>query len=262
MAGKFFESEESVWNFWRGTRFIEASDLPVSPHAMEKSEMSRTSCLLLAVAFGLFVPTGVCRAQVGFGSRQGFINSGGNLNVSPIVTNNRRYVRMGVSASFSQLVEVQTFTAVQFAPGYVPMVPLALGYSPGAYPGFNQGLNMGPRRNFSIGPRNPNPGPTAIGFASRSWRFDKDKDQRLNRDELANLVSAAVTELKQTPAVYRKLKEGARGNKAVGTPVTERDVTDAFLKKCLTFDKNQDGALNAHETDLMATALMRFLTSR
>lgn len=225
--------------------------------------MSRTSFLLLAVAFGLFAPHAQCRAQVGFGSQTGFINTGGRINVSPIVTNQRRYVRMGMSAGVSELVGFHTFTAVRNYPGYVPINPIGFGVGPGLNPGlYPPGLNPGlyvPRRgtNFSTGPKTPRP--TAIRFAAQARKFDQNRDSRLNRDELEKLVSAAVVELKQTPAVYRKLKQGAQSNLQAGTPITEKAVTDAFLRKCLTFDRDQDGALSSHETEVMAVALMRFL---
>ncbi len=101
--------------------------------------------------------------------------------------------------------------------------------------------------------------PIASQFVSGAWRFDTDKNERLNQDELEKLAVAVVAELKRTPAVYGKLQRGAQGTNKTGKPVSDKKVTEAFLKHCLTFDRDKDGALNPHETDVLAAALVRFL---
>jgi hypothetical protein len=222
--------------------------------------MSRTSCIVLAVAFGLFPLAGECRAQVGFGAQQGLVNSGGRFGVSPVVTNNRRYARLGLSVGFSQLVDVQTFSPVRGFPGLLPTNTIGPGGVSGI--GFTPGLNPGayrlPARYNSYNPP-PIRKPTSSRFVAAAWQLDKDKDAKLNRDELANLAASVVAELKRNPVAYAKLKRGASSPNKPAKSVTEKQVTEAFLKQCLTFDRDKDNALNPHETDVLASALIRFL---
>ena len=104
------------------------------------------------------------------------------------------------------------------------------------------------------------PKPTTGRFVDAAWKFDKDKDARLEQDELERLTLAVVAELKKTnAAAYEKLKRGTQSTKKAGKPVTEKEISEAFLKQCLTYDRDKDSALNPHETDVMAAALVRFL---
>lgn len=212
--------------------------------------MSRISFLLSVVAVGLLAPVGECRAQVN-GARQTWINSGGSFSVAPVVTNGGRYARMGMSVGVSELVDVYTFSPVRGYSGLTPVNPIGFGFG-------GAGLNQGPRR---LGTNNSPPirKPKSSVFVAAAWRFDKDKDARLNKDELEKLASAVVAELKRTPAAYEKLKRGARGANKVAKQITEKDVAEAFLKQCLTYDRDKDGKLKPSETDVMAAALMRFL---
>ena len=139
-----------------------------------------------------------------------------------------------------------------------PIGPIRPGYGRSVFnPGINQGLERARANNVKRIQRMPKP--TASRFVDAAWKFDSDKNARLDRNELGKLALAAVTELKRTPAAYEKLKRGAQGNKRAGQPVTQKAVTEAFLKQCLTFDRDKDGTLNPSETDVMAVALMRFL---
>lgn len=221
--------------------------------------MSRTSFLVLALGFGLFAPTGECRAQVGFGAVQTWVNSGGSFTVTPVVTNGRRYVRMGMSVGLSQLIEVQTFSPVRDYPGLTPTNPIGPGFGGAGFnPGFNQGLGGTRGDNISTGRKIPKP--TAGRFVDAAWKFDKDKNARLNRAELQQLAAAVIADLKQTNwATYQKLKRGAKDTNRAAKLITEKDVTNAFVKQCLKYDRDKDNALNPGETDVMAAALVKFL---
>lgn len=219
--------------------------------------MSRTSFLVLAVAFCLFSQTSECSAQVGFGAQQGLVNSGITLNTSPVVTNSRRYVRTGINVGFTQLVDVQTFSPVQGFSGLTPTNPIGFGFG-GVNPGFNQGFS-GPR-GYNFSTSRPIPKPIAGRVVDAAWQFDKDKNARLNRAELEKLALAVAADLKRTHrAAYQKLKRGAQGTRKPGTLITEKDVSDAFVKQCLKYDRDKDNSLNPRETDVMAMALVRFL---
>lgn len=220
--------------------------------------MSRTSFLMLAVGFGLLASASDCRAQVGFGTRRGFVNSGGQMNVSPVLTNQNRYARLNMSVGVSQLVEMQTFTPVQGFPALLPVNPIGFGYGvAGVNPAMLQYSRWSRERQRFNGRAIPKP--TSARFVEAAWKFDSDKDARLSKQELGRLALASVAELKGIPAAYEKLKAGARGNKKAGTPVTDKQVTEVFLKQCLSYDRDKDGKLNADETMVMAGALVRFL---
>lgn len=221
--------------------------------------MSRTSFLVFAITFGLSATGAECRAQVGFGALPGLANSGIGMNVSPIVTNARRYARIGVSASFSQVVGFETFSPVRGYPGLVPINPIA-GPGFGGF-GFNPALNQGSGRwgsRFSNGPKLPKS--TAVRFATAAWKFDNDRDAKLSREELEKVAQAVVAELKKNhETAYKKMKRGARGAMTGGNPVTQKDIAEVFVKQCLKYDRDRDAALNSRETDVMAAALVRFL---
>ena len=220
--------------------------------------MSRTSFLVL-VGFAALAPLGECQAQVGFGSRRGFVNTGANVNVAPVLTNQNRYARMSMSVGFSQLVEMQTFTPVQGFPGLMPVNPIGFGLGFGGInPGTMQGFGRWPQGNKQFDGR-AIPKPTSGQFVDAAWKFDKDKDARLDQKELEHLVVASVAVLKRDPLIYKKLEHGARAGRKAETAVSQNQVNEAFLKQCLAFDRDKDGKLNPNETDTMAVALARFL---
>ena len=189
--------------------------------------MSRTSFLVFAVAFGSFALTDECRAQVGFGAQQAWLSTGGRFNVRPIVTNNRRYTRLGMSVGVSELVDVHTFSPVTGYPGLAPINPIGLGVGGlGFRPGLDRGLGGGFGNNFSAPP--PIRKSVTGRFVDAAWKFDKDKNARLNRDELEQLTIAIIAELKKTPDGYKKLKRGARGNNKPGALITEKSNQRSF----------------------------------
>lgn len=222
--------------------------------------MSRTSFVMLAVAFGLVASAEECRAQVGFGARQTWVNSGGSFQVAPIVTNGGRYARMGMSVGFSQVVDVHTFSPVRGYSGLMPVNPIGFAPIPGL-PGsvLNPGIRRWPQGNrFSTATAPPKPTVTRFVVASR--KFDQDKDGLLNRAELEKVAIAVVAELKRTPGVdFDKLARAGQTEKKPEEPITDKEVTDAFVKQSLKYDRDQDGALNKAETRLMAAALLRSL---
>lgn len=219
--------------------------------------MSRRIPLIIVVGFVLLGPITECPAQVGFGSRRGFVNTGANMNVAPVLTNQNRYARLNMSVGFSQLVEMQTFTPVQGFPGLMPVNPIGFGFG-GINPGTMQGFGRWPQGNKQFDGR-AIPKPTSGQFVDAAWKFDKDKDARLDPKELEHLVVASVAVLKRDPLIYKKLEHGARAGRKPGTAVSQNQVNQAFLKQCLAYDRDKDGKLNPKETDTMAVALARFL---
>lgn len=223
--------------------------------------MSRTSYLLVGTLCAVLGLTADCQGQVGYGTRTTFVSTGGTLNVNPVVTNGGTYVRMGITAGFSQLVDVQTFSPVRNFPGLVPMAPIGFGFGGG---GFNQGFGGGGFNGQQMGnnfaaniPAKPKPTPEL--FAQAAGKFDKDKNGRLNAEELEQVATAVIAELKRTPGVdFKKLTRGA-GQKD-DKPPTDEEIRAAFVKQCLKYDRDEDAALDAAETKRMASALIRSLS--
>lgn len=217
--------------------------------------MSRTSLLLLVAVFGLFSSPRQCQAQVGFGAVQQWINSGARMNVTPVVTNNRRYARLGMSVGVSQLVDVQTFSPVQGFPRLAPVNTIGFGFVGGD---LNTGVGQLYRgRNSSETPAIRKPKSTR--FIQAAWKFDTDKDAKLKGDELSKLSAAVIAELKRDPAVYRKLRQVTEGRNKTAKLITEAEVAEVFLEQCLKYDRDKDNALSPSETDVLALALIRFL---
>lgn len=225
--------------------------------------MSRLSIPLLAFLCSLFTASASLQAQVGFGVRQQNVTSGGFLNVAPVVTRGGTHVRMGISVGFSQIVDVQTFSPVQNFPGLVPVAPIGFG----VVGGFNQGFNGNAAFNNGFngqGAQNTvaKPKPTVQQFVNAAARFDTDKDSRLNREELSEMATAVVAELKRTAAVpFDRLTAGSKlSGEKKATPPTAEEINETFVKQCLKYDRDKDEALNAAETRRMAAALIKSLS--
>ena len=75
------------------------------------------ACFLSAAVAAMVGYSADVRAQVGYGAVQSNLTTGASVQVAPVVTNGGTYVRMGIGASFSQLIDVQTFSPVQGFPG-------------------------------------------------------------------------------------------------------------------------------------------------
>ncbi len=116
----------------------------------------------------------------------------------------------------------------------------------------------GNQMNFNRPPR-----PTAEQFARAAGRFDRDRDGLLNREELTQVAAAVIKELQQRPGrADRSVSARSGGQRSAGSgnsaPSAEQ-MTETFIARSLSFDVDNDGALNAVETRSMAAALIRSL---
>jgi len=105
------------------------------------------------------------------------------------------------------------------------------------------------------------PRPTPEQFVRAARRFDRDRDGLLNREELTQVAAAVIAELQQRPGRDGRsasVRSGGRRSAGPGnsTPSAEQ-MTETFIARSLSFDADDDGALNASETRLMAAALIR-----
>lgn len=224
---------------------------------------------MLSVVLGvaLSVPESAS-AQVGFGvARQNGVVTGGFFSALPVVTNGGTYVRMGITTGVNQLVDVHTFSPVRNFPGLVPIAPIGFGG------GFNQGFGGGMNRGMA-GQGNPgnnvannapvNSRPNPIQFVAAAGRFDADRNQRLDKEELEQVAKAVVAELKRTPGFdFRRMVVASpqlTHQKGAQPVPTAEQVTEAFVTRCLKFDRDDDESLNPEETRRMAAALIRSLS--
>lgn len=211
--------------------------------------MLRTSLMILGVVVGHSIPA---VAQVGFRVQQTPVTSGASLSVSPVVTNGGTYVRMGISASFSQLVDVQTFSPVQNFPGLVPIAPI--GFGGGINQGFNGGFGGGGVGVSGVIAAKP----TVERFLVAAKKFDKDEDRRLDRKELSEVATAVIAELRRSsPGFMQKL--GGKARSAGNKPPTASEFQKAFVTQCLKYDRDDDKFLDESETRRLATDLVRSL---
>lgn len=192
--------------------------------------MYRVSLLVVTFASSLMVTANSATAQISFGvTRQNGVVTGGGFSVNGVVLPGATGVRLGINAGTSQLIGVQQFSFQSSA---------------GNRPIGRQGSSQ-PRR------------PTAGQFIKAARRFDVDKDDRFSKKELRNIGSAVIAELNK--------RKGAPGQQAsiqhgVSTAMpTAEEMVGSFVKRCLTFDKDDDEALNAAETKRMAAAFIRSL---
>ena len=197
-------------------------------------------CLGVVTAAGILTllldPAG---AQISFGvTQQNGVVMGGGLQIGGFVTGGRTGVMLGVSTGTSQLIGVQNFT-------------------------FQNGSGGGPAGIANINrPQNRRPG--ADQFVKAAGRFDRDGNRRLDRKELTEVATAVVNELRQ----LRKTNNGASSaafantDQSKGPPPipSAEEMVEAFVARCMTFDVDEDDALNAAETKRMATALIRSLS--
>lgn len=193
--------------------------------------MFRVSILVLATATSFaFVDEAV--GQISFGvTRQNGVVTGGGFQVSGAVLPGAMGVRLGINAGTSQLIGVQNFS-------------------------FQNGAsNRSAAPNASVARR-----PSAGQFIKAAKRFDVDKDERLSEEELKNVGVAVVAELQRRrsrvdPAMALQQSDSNSSN----TAATADEMVQSFVKRCLTFDKDSDDALNSAETKRMATAFIRSL---
>ena len=188
----------------------------------------------------LFVVTIVClvtiledrtEAQVAFGvTQQNGVISGGGLRIGGIVSPDRTRVRFGISAGLSNLVGVNTFRVSG---------PVAANNASWQQPSAEQ-------------------------FVAAAQRFDRDRDERLNQEELKRVGAAVLAELRQRPprcAQRPRMRGGLTGALTSSrSQISDQQIMEAFVARCMTFDADKDNALDAAETKRMAAALIRSLT--
>ncbi|MCP4783889.1 MAG: hypothetical protein GY903_23605 [Fuerstiella sp.] len=110
---------------------------------------------------------------------------------------------------------------------------------------------------------NRSPRPTPEQFARAAGRFDRDRDGLLNREELSQVAAAVIAELHQRPErAGRTVSARSGSQRSAGSGKAAPSVaqmTETFVSRSLSFDADDDGALNASETRMMAAALIRSL---
>ncbi len=192
--------------------------------------MYRASLFVVTFACSLMVTPDIATAQISFGvTRQNGVVTGGGFSVNGVVLPGATGVRLGINAGTSQLIGVQQFSFQSSA------------------------ANRPIGRQGTIQTRRP----TAGQFIKSARRFDVDKDEKFSRKELKNIGNAVIAELNR-----RKGVAGSQASIQHGVPAatpTAEEMVGSFVKRCLTFDKDNDEALNAAETKRMAAAFIRSL---
>ncbi|MEZ6129744.1 MAG: hypothetical protein R3C59_13760 [Planctomycetaceae bacterium] len=195
--------------------------------------------LFVSASFLCWLPD-VAVGQISFGVvRQNGVITGGGFQVNGIVINGGTGVRLGVTGGTSQLIGLQNFNVA------------------------SGGNNVGTGQMVARQP----PKPSAGLFVKATRRFDKDEDGRLNREELNRIAVAVLTELRkqQDPtstsaaSSVQPVNNAVSDHNAVSDQVPD-EMVDAFVRHCLTFDKDNDEALDLTETKRMAAALIRELS--
>ena len=91
-----------------------------------------------------------------------------------------------------------------------------------------------------------------------------DDDDRLDQEELTQVATAVLAELKQLQR--RKKRKSASWSRKTGkqtfpsSQLSPEQMVETFVTRCMEFDTDDDNALNAAETKRMATALIRSLS--
>jgi hypothetical protein len=171
-----------------------------------------------------------CEAQISVGiSRQGGIVTGGSLQIGGFVNPGRTGVRLGVSAANNQLQDIQTFS-------------------------FQSGAG-----NPGVIGRSQQPRATPGQFVRTAQGFDENHDALLDELELAAIGAAVLAELEQRKTASNPRRTVAARPVLSAEELREDPQIKAFVKRCLRYDKDQDGALNKRETGRMAKSLIRTL---
>lgn len=199
--------------------------------------MIRTSLLSTVVVSMVTLLADETAAQFSFGvTQQNGVVTGGGLRVGGIVTPGRTGVRLGVSAGASHLVGIDTFKV-------------------------RNGRNG--RRNRGIANNRRQGRSTPEQFVKTAGRFDLDRDDRLDQEELAKVGAAVLAELRQRQGKKKRSSSRSRRKaprKSGSSEPSTEEMVAAFVERCLKFDTDKDEALNAAETKRMATALIRWLS--
>lgn len=204
--------------------------------------MNRTWMAIGMISTTVFLSADLCQAQIGFGvTRQNGIVTGGSLQLGGYVNSGRTGMRMGVSASSSELIGIDTFSV----PGPIPQFGANASNGAG-----NRGIAGNRRRRE----------PTVGQFVKATRRFDRDKNKLLDEEELASIGAALLAEVRKRQASTASRSASRSSATKVTTAVSKEEQqqqVDTFVKQCLRFDKDKDQALNSRETKKMAAAFLR-----
>ena len=125
----------------------------------------------------------------------------------------------------------------------------------------NSGFNtQGAVNNFAANvPAKPKPTPAQVVKAA--GKFDTDRDHQLDREELSEMATAVITELKRTSEThFEKLtRRTASVDGKLAKPPTAEEIKAAFVEQCRKYDRDDDKTLDAVETRRMAAALIKSL---
>ncbi|APZ90768.1 hypothetical protein [Fuerstiella marisgermanici] len=111
--------------------------------------------------------------------------------------------------------------------------------------------------------------PTADQFVRAASRFDADSDGELNETELTEVATAVINELRSRQHASpprasgnRSVVAGNQGRPANAIPpnASMEKLTNAFVSKALSYDRDNSATLNAAETRALATAFIRSLS--
>jgi len=193
--------------------------------------MIKRCSVVFLVSVVMTVVANSSEAQFSVGiSRQGGIVTGASLQVGGFVNPGRTGVRLGVSAANNQLRDIQTFS-------------------------FQNGGG-----NPTVTNNRRQPRMTPGRFVRAAQRFDEDHDELLDEVELAAVGAAVLAEMEQRNAAVNPRQTIAAKPVVTAEESQEDPQIKAFVKRCLKYDKDKDGALNKKETSRMARALIRSLS--
>ena len=108
--------------------------------------------------------------------------------------------------------------------------------------------------------------PTPQQFTQTAMRMDRDRDRKLNREELAEVATAVMAELNRHSQNRIGAPPVSFGSDRTTAFVTgdstsnDSEMTESFVNRCLQFDVDKDCALNVTETRVMAAALIKSLS--
>ncbi len=104
---------------------------------------------------------------------------------------------------------------------------------------------------------------TTSRFVQTAMTFDQDADQLLDQEELSQVAAAVIAELetrqRRTQNRRRQNSQPRQGTES-NSPSAANPMQERFVARALSFDRNNDGKLNAAETSQMARALIQSLS--
>ena len=196
--------------------------------------------VVITVALAVFTSSDAeAQISVSF-SRQGNLVTGGIFRIGGPAVIGGTHVRMGINASTSQLIGVQTFPFAQFGNGFG-----------------NGGNGFGGQATNN--PANRLPRPTGAQFVKASMTFDKDESGELEEQELEQMAIVVVRELKQRQRMMAgKSPAPVQGADEEQAPSEqEKQQVAAFVKRSLRFDTDKSEGLSRDEMVRMARVFLK-----